>query len=107
LSLAENVVRGRFTAGIRSGVAPRSVKGDWFLARMFLYSELRPGRALPADGFRPSAKLGPDRNFTGNPATNPAKPKNSTLHLAPFLFHDALLSECGDQHRKVSQRRGL
>jgi DNA-directed RNA polymerase specialized sigma24 family protein len=32
------------------GVAPRSVKRDWSLARMFLYSELRPGEALPADG---------------------------------------------------------
>jgi RNA polymerase sigma factor (TIGR02999 family) len=32
------------------GVAPRSVKRDWYLARMFLYSELRPGETLPADG---------------------------------------------------------
>jgi RNA polymerase sigma factor (TIGR02999 family) len=31
-------------------VAPRSVKRDWFLARMFLYGELRPGEARPADG---------------------------------------------------------
>ena len=32
------------------GVAPRSVKRDWSLAKMFLYSELRPGEAFPADG---------------------------------------------------------
>jgi RNA polymerase sigma factor (TIGR02999 family) len=32
------------------GVAPRSVKRDWSLARMFLYSELRPGEAPSADG---------------------------------------------------------
>jgi RNA polymerase sigma-70 factor, ECF subfamily len=29
------------------GVAPRSVKRDWSLARMFLYRELRPGAPLP------------------------------------------------------------
>jgi DNA-directed RNA polymerase specialized sigma24 family protein len=29
-------------------VAPRSVKRDWSLARMFLYSELRPGEPLLA-----------------------------------------------------------
>jgi RNA polymerase sigma factor (TIGR02999 family) len=29
------------------GVAPRSVKRDWSLARMFLYRELKPGAALP------------------------------------------------------------
>ncbi len=28
-------------------VAPRSVKRDWSLARMFLYKELRPGEPLP------------------------------------------------------------
>jgi len=28
-------------------VAPRSVKRDWSLARMFLYRELNPGAALP------------------------------------------------------------
>jgi RNA polymerase sigma-70 factor, ECF subfamily len=30
------------------GVAPRSVKRDWSLARMFLYHELRPGESPPA-----------------------------------------------------------
>jgi RNA polymerase sigma factor (TIGR02999 family) len=29
------------------GVAPRSVKRDWSLARMFLYRELNPGAPLP------------------------------------------------------------
>jgi DNA-directed RNA polymerase specialized sigma24 family protein len=28
-------------------VAPRSIKRDWSLARMFLYRELNPGAALP------------------------------------------------------------
>ena len=31
------------------GVAPRSVKRDWSLARMFLYRELNPGAPLPAE----------------------------------------------------------
>jgi RNA polymerase sigma factor (TIGR02999 family) len=31
------------------GVAPRSVKRDWALARMFLYRELRPGASLPGE----------------------------------------------------------
>jgi len=39
------------------GIAPRSVKRDWFLARMFLYSELRPGEALPADGSSPVGQV--------------------------------------------------
>jgi len=30
------------------GVAPRSVKRDWSLARMFLYRELRPGEPIAA-----------------------------------------------------------
>jgi len=32
------------------GVAPRSVKRDWSLARMFLYRELNPGALLPEGG---------------------------------------------------------
>lgn len=31
------------------GVAPRSVKRDWSLARMFLYRELNPGAGLPEE----------------------------------------------------------
>lgn len=32
------------------GVAPRSVKRDWSLARMFLYRELNPGKPVPGPG---------------------------------------------------------
>jgi RNA polymerase sigma factor (TIGR02999 family) len=39
------------------GIAPRSVKRDWFLARMFLYSELSPGEGLPADGSSPVGQV--------------------------------------------------
>ena len=38
------------------GVAPRSVKRDWSLARMFLYRQLRPGESAPeGDGPEDSA----------------------------------------------------